>query len=185
MNRLLNVYEKFHSSSLRKKAIDFCLEYINAEDEQTNYIDIGPVNQVMNSIAAYHAYGKDLEQFKKHVERWADYLWVAEDGMKMQGYNGSQLWDTAFAVQAITEGGFEKYFPETVEKAFEFIDASQIKEEVRDHKKYFRHDSLGGWPFSTAEHSWPITDCTAEGLKVSLRNKEIGKSGNQEIRKSA
>ena len=29
-----------------------------------------------------------------------DYLWVAEDGMKMQGYNGSQLWDTAFAVQA-------------------------------------------------------------------------------------
>lgn len=28
-----------------------------------------------------------------------DYLWVAEDGMKMQGYNGSQLWDTAFAVQ--------------------------------------------------------------------------------------
>jgi cycloartenol synthase len=29
-----------------------------------------------------------------------DYLWVAEDGMKMQGYNGSQLWDTAFTVQA-------------------------------------------------------------------------------------
>jgi hypothetical protein len=28
-----------------------------------------------------------------------DYLWVAEDGLKMQGYNGSQLWDTAFAVQ--------------------------------------------------------------------------------------
>ena len=28
-----------------------------------------------------------------------DYLWVAEDGMKMQGYNGSQCWDTAFAVQ--------------------------------------------------------------------------------------
>ena len=110
MNRLLNVYEKFHSSSLRKKAIDFCLEYINAEDEQTNYIDIGPVNQVMNSISVFHAYGKDSIPFKKHVERWADYLWVAEDGMKMQGYNGSQLWDTAFAVQAITEGGFEKYF---------------------------------------------------------------------------
>ncbi len=28
-----------------------------------------------------------------------DYLWVAEDGLKMQGYNGSQLWDTSFAVQ--------------------------------------------------------------------------------------
>jgi hypothetical protein len=34
-----------------------------------------------------------------------DYLWVAEDGMKMQGYNGSQLWDTSFAVQVIGTGG--------------------------------------------------------------------------------
>jgi squalene/oxidosqualene cyclase-like protein len=168
MNKLLNLYEQFHSSALRKKANAFCLEYINAEDEQTNYIDIGPVNQVMNSIAVFHAYGKDSVQFKKHVERWADYLWVAEDGMKMQGYNGSQFWDTAFATQAILEGGFEKYFPETVKKAFEFIDTSQVKEEVRDHKKFFRHDSVGGWPFSTAEHGWPITDCTAEGLKTTL-----------------
>ena len=35
----------------------------------------------------------------RHLARVPDYLWVAEDGMKMQGYNGSQLWDTAFAVQ--------------------------------------------------------------------------------------
>lgn len=168
MNRALNVYEKFKLKSWRKKAVDFCLDYINAEDEHTNYIDIGPVNQVINSIAVYHAYGKDSAQFKKHVERWEDYLWVAEDGMKMQGYNGSQLWDTAFATQAILEGGMEKYFPETVSKAFNFIDNSQVKEEVRDHKKYFRHDSIGGWPFSTADHGWPITDCTAEGLKTAL-----------------
>ena len=167
-NRLLNIYENFHLTSLRKKAIGFCLDYINAEDEQTNYIDIGPVNQVMNSICVFHAYGKDSVQFKKHVERWKDYLWVAEDGMKMQGYNGSQLWDTAFATQAILEGGFKKYFPETVERALQFIDDSQVKEEVRDHKKFFRHDSVGGWPFSTAEHGWPITDCTAEGLKTVL-----------------
>ncbi len=176
MNRALNVYEKFKVKSWRKKAVDFCLDYINAEDEHTNYIDIGPVNQVINSIAIYHAYGKDSVRFKKHAERWADYLWVAEDGMKMQGYNGSQLWDTVFATQAILEGGMEKYFPETVSKAFNFIDHSQVKEEVRDHKKYFRHDSVGGWPFSTADHGWPITDCTAEGLKTALlvepRNKK-------------
>jgi squalene cyclase len=36
----------------------------------------------------------------RHVSRLPDYLWVAEDGMKMQGYNGSQLWDTAFTAQA-------------------------------------------------------------------------------------
>jgi len=36
---------------------------------------------------------------RSHIPRVYDYLWVAEDGLKMQGYNGSQLWDTAFAVQ--------------------------------------------------------------------------------------
>lgn len=172
MNRLLNVYEKVKLKGLRKKALDFCLEYIDAEDEHTNYIDIGPVNQVMNSVCVYHAYGKNSQQFKKHVERWNDYLWVAEDGMKMQGYNGSQLWDTIFATQAIVEGGFEKHFPETVKRAFNFIDNSQVREEVRDHKKFFRHDSVGGWPFSTAAHGWPITDCSAEGLKTTLLLKD-------------
>ena len=39
-------------------------------------------------------------------------------------------------------------------------------------EKYFRHVSKGGWPFSTSAHGWPISDCTAEGLKsvLALRN---------------
>lgn len=169
LNAALNIYEKIHLKGVRKKALDFCLSYINAEDDHTNYIDIGPVNQVINSVAVWHAYGKDSEQFKKHVDRWGDYLWVAEDGMKMSGYNGSQLWDTAFATEAMVEGGFEKYFPETIKKAYNYIVLSRVKEEVRDHKKFFRHDSVGGWPFSTADHGWPITDCTSEGLKATLQ----------------
>ena len=169
MNTVLSLYEKLPVKGLRKKATNYVLSYINAEDEQTNFIDIGPVNQAINSICVWHSKGKDSPEFKKHVERWYDYLWLAEDGMNMNGYNGSQLWDTVFAIQAIMEGGFEKYFPETIRKAFQFIDTSQIKEEVPQHKKFYRHDSVGGWPFSTVEHGWPITDCTAEGLKVALK----------------
>ena len=30
------------------------------------------------------------------------------------------------------------------------------------------HVSEGGWPFSTSAHGWPISDCTAEGLKGVL-----------------
>lgn len=166
--KLLNVYEKNANTTLRKKALDFCIDYINAEDEQTNYIDIGPVNQVINSLALWHRYGKNSEPFQKHVERWYDYLWVAEDGMKMNGYNGSQLWDTAFASQALLEGNVQHHFAETAQKALDFVQQTQIKEEVKNHKKFFRHKSLGGWPFSTLEHGWPITDCTAEGLKTVL-----------------
>ena len=35
-------------------------------------------------------------------------------------------------------------------------------------RRYYRHLSHGGWPFSTAAHGWPISDCTAEGLKAVL-----------------
>ncbi len=30
------------------------------------------------------------------------------------------------------------------------------------------HISQGGWPFSTRDHGWPISDCTAEGIKATL-----------------
>ncbi len=174
LNTFSNTYEKLHINGLRKKAMAFCLDYINAEDEHTNYLNIGPVNQVINSIAVWHGYGNQSAAFKKHVQRWFDYLWVAEDGMKMNGYNGSQLWDTVFAMQAITESGLHRKFQPVVEKAFQFIKTSRVNVEVREHKKYHRHDSVGGWPFSTVDHGWPITDCTAEGLKCSLLAEELG-----------
>lgn len=177
---ILNVYEKFHLKGLRKKALDFVWDYIHAEDDHTNYIDIGPVNQAINSMAVWHKKGKDSPEFKKHVERWFDYLWVAEDGMKMNGYNGSQLWDTAFASQALLEGDAHNIFPAHLEKAYHFVDDTQVKEEVRFHKQFFRHDSVGGWPFSTADHGWPITDCTAEGLSAALAFHEKG-LGNYSI----
>jgi squalene cyclase len=48
---------------------------------------------------------------RNHMMRVPDYLWVAEDGMKMQGYNGSQCWDTSFAIQAVWECGLLDEFP--------------------------------------------------------------------------
>lgn len=39
---------------LRAYGLKYCLEYMAAEDLQTNFIDIGPVNKVLNCISAYH-----------------------------------------------------------------------------------------------------------------------------------
>lgn len=168
LNKAINLYEQSPVKSWRKIAQDYMLSYINAEDEQTNYINIGPVNQAINSICIWHAYGKESQSFKKHRDRWSDYLWIAEDGMKMQGYNGSQLWDTAFAFQALHESNVKEKFNATLQNALAFIDRTQVREEGKDHKLFFRHNSVGGWPFSTSPHGWPITDCTAEGLKIML-----------------
>ena len=70
--------------------------------------------------------------FRRHKARVPDYLWVAEDGMKMQGYNGSQLWDTSFAVQALAAAGPEclDNFAPYLRAAHEYIDRSQVRVEA-------------------------------------------------------
>jgi lanosterol synthase len=174
---IISFYEKVPVKRWRRKALSFILEYIEAEDKHTNYIDIGPVNQIINSICIWHAYGAESEAFQKHVSRWDDYLWVAEDGMKMNGYNGSQLWDTAFTVQVMLENHDSSASSEVLSKAYDFIEKSQIRDEVHDREKFFRHRSVGGWPFSTRDHGWPISDCTAEGLKSVLKLHRAGIRG--------
>jgi squalene cyclase len=36
-----------------------------------------------------------------------------------------------------------------------------------DQTKWYRHICKGGWAQSTADEGWPVSDCTAEALKVS------------------
>ncbi len=174
MNLFTNGYEKIRPQWLRNKAADYLLKYINAEDAQTEYLNIGPVSKAINSICIFHAYGKDSEQFKKHVARWYDYLWIAEDGMKMSGYNGSQLWDVAFITRAMLESDLGLLFPETINKSYQFIDNMQILAEHETHKEFFRHPMIGSWPFSTAEQGWPVADCTAKGLSATLAIQKTG-----------
>lgn len=102
----------------------------------------------------------DSQAFKLHLPRLYDYLWVAEDGMKMQGYNGSQLWDTAFAVQAIAATGMAGFAARPLRRAGAYVDASQVVEEAQQPlAEYYRHISKGAWPFSSRDHGWPISDC--------------------------
>ncbi len=168
MFSLVNAYEAVHSSWVRQKALDLCLDHIRQEDANTKFIDIGPVNKCINMLAIFHADGADSPAFKAHQSRILDYLWLSADGMKMQGYNGSQLWDTAFSVQAILETGLVEQARETLSRARDYIDISQVREDVPNNDKYYRHISKGAWPFSTRDHGWPISDCTSEGLKAAL-----------------
>ncbi|PRQ51839.1 putative cycloartenol synthase [Rosa chinensis] len=150
------------------EARNLCAKHIHYEDENTRYICIGPVNKVLNMLCCW-AEDPNSEAFKLHLPRLYDYLWIAEDGMKMQGYNGSQAWDTSFAVQAIISTNLAKEYGPTLRKAHEYIKDSQVLEDCPgDLNFWYRHISKGAWPFSTADHGWPISDCTAEGLKAAL-----------------
>ncbi|XP_068641549.1 cycloartenol synthase 2-like [Aristolochia californica] len=156
------------ASNLRERALQTVMQHVHYEDENTRYICIGPVNKVLNMLCCW-VDDRHSEAFKLHLPRICDYLWIAEDGMKMQGYNGSQLWDTAFAVQAIISTNLTEEFGSILKKAHQYIKNSQVLEDCPgDLSFWYRHISKGAWPFSTRDHGWPISDCTAEGMKAEL-----------------
>ncbi|QHN81947.1 Cycloartenol synthase [Arachis hypogaea] len=111
-------------NKLREWALTTVMKHIHYEDENTRYICIGPVNKVLNMLCCWIE-DPNSEAFKLHLPRLNDYLWIAEDGMKMQGYNGSQLWDAAFAVQAIISSNLIEEYGQTIKKAHSFIKKSQ------------------------------------------------------------
>jgi squalene/oxidosqualene cyclase-like protein len=173
VNRILGLYERVHLAWLRKRALTRLAEHIDFEDRATHFIRIGPVNAVLNTLV--HCFRSPHgEATKRSFATLEGYLCDGHDGTKMNGYNSTALWDTAFATQAIlatTEAGAHG---ETLRGARTFIVANQVLEDLPDYRRYHRHPSRGGWPFSDREHGWPITDCTAEGLSAALLLETVG-----------
>ncbi len=167
VNRVLGAYEQRHSRPLRERALAEVREQIRSEDEATHHICIGPVNKLYNTLV-WHFERPGGPEVEAHLPRLEDYLWEGRDGLKMNGYNSSELWDTAFAVQAIAATGETKRMRPTLTRAHRFIAEQQVLEDTRAPERHYRHPSKGGWPFSTRAHGWPISDCTAEGLKATL-----------------
>ncbi|XP_069841294.1 lanosterol synthase [Dendropsophus ebraccatus] len=167
---LLNIYETYHIPALRRRAVHELYDHITADDRFTKCISIGPISKVINMLVRWHVDGPQSSSFQEHVERIPDYLWLGLDGMKMQGTNGSQLWDTAFAIQAYLEAGAHKrkQFQKSLEKAHEFLRITQVPDNPPDYKKYYRQMNKGGFPFSTRDCGWIVADCTAEGLKSAM-----------------
>ena len=88
---------------LRQSALKTVISHIKAEDINSKCIGIGPVSKMLNMLAIYYSDGPDSIIFRNHVYRIPDYLWLSIDGLKVQGTNGSQVWDTSFTVQALFE----------------------------------------------------------------------------------
>lgn len=124
-------YEKipYKLNWFRQYALKETMAQITMEDENSFYLDLNPVNKVLNWLVVFYHHGKDSREFKLHVERNADYLWMGPDGMMVNGTNGSQLWDAAFIAQACVEAQLAQNtsYLENMVKLLEFIDLSQVR----------------------------------------------------------
>ncbi|XP_029937514.1 lanosterol synthase [Myripristis murdjan] len=180
---VMNVYEAHHSTALRQRAVKELYEHIQADDRFTKCISIGPISKTINMLVRWYVDGPASPAFQEHVSRIPDYLWLGLDGMKMQGTNGSQLWDTCFAVQAFLEAGAQDNprLLKCLQHAHQFLTVTQIPENPPEYQKYYRQMNKGGFPFSTRDCGWMVADCTAEGLKSVMLLQELCPSVGQPV----
>uniref|UniRef100_A0A8C6XSK6 Terpene cyclase/mutase family member n=1 Tax=Naja naja TaxID=35670 RepID=A0A8C6XSK6_NAJNA len=134
---IANIYEQFHSKKLRQRAVEELYDHVKADDLFTTFLSVGPISKMINMLVRWHVEGEKSPA----------------------GTNGSQVWDTAFAVQAFLE----------VTICFIIIFyLLQILDNPPNYEKYYRQMNKGGFTFSTRDCSWIVTDCTAEGLKSMI-----------------
>ncbi|CAN1343346.1 Beta-amyrin synthase [Linum perenne] len=70
---------------IRKKALAVAMKHVHYEDEISCYITIGCIEKVLCMLACW-VEDPNGDYFQKHLARVPEYLWVAEDGMKMHAH---------------------------------------------------------------------------------------------------
>ncbi|OAY52730.1 lupeol synthase isoform X1 [Manihot esculenta] len=161
------LFTRWPLNKLRENALKITMDHIHYEDENSRYITIGCVEKPLCMLACW-VEDPNGDAFKKHLARIEDYIWVGEDGMKMQSF-GSQIWDTSFALQGLIASNLFDEIGPTLEEGHNFIKNSQLTENPSgDYKRMFRHTFKGAWTFSDKDHGWQVSDCTAESLKCCL-----------------
>lgn len=170
------LFEKCVPSVLRKKALEVIVEHIQYENRVTSGLGVSPVDTVLNTLV-HHFRDPGGEEFAAGMVMLDEYLWETADTTSMQGYSSTQLWDTAFSLQALDAAGSvdASYSnPRMIASAFRFVDENQILEDPPDHRKYYRELSRGSWPFSVGRQGRPVADCTAEGFKAAMIGEVLG-----------
>ncbi|KAI6920009.1 oxidosqualene-lanosterol cyclase [Hortaea werneckii] len=171
---------------LVEKAERWAWKLIEIEDANSDYANLAPVNGPMQLLACYIEQGPGAYSVKRHRERMHDFLWVSGNGMMMNGTNGVQTWDTAFAIQAAVEADLapKPQHHKTLLKALQFLESQQFVEHPVGYEKSsaysepptaktgpelgYRHPRRGAWGFSNRTQGYTVSDCTAEALKSSL-----------------
>jgi lanosterol synthase len=167
---VVNVWHYIRPLFLKRKAENHVWKLIQMEDKNTDFANLGPVNGPMNFLVCYIQEGPDAYSVQRHRERMADFMWVKNEGMLMNGTNGVQNWDTAFMIQAVMDAGLaeDPKYKKMLTKALAFLDDQQNREDVDDQALCYRQQRKGAWGFSNKDQGYAVSDCISEALKAVL-----------------
>lgn len=171
----LGIFEQWKIPFLRRHALKEALFQIEAEVHNTNYLCLTPVSWASNMIALWHAHGPDSHWVRRMEKRFIDPMWMCREGLAASGTDGTAVWDTSLSVQAVCGSGLESQ-PDSLDvlkKALIFLDVSQIRDNPLGVGHIYRHPSNGGWPFSTRDQGYAVSDTTAEAIRAILHLQKI------------
>lgn len=174
-NWMLNKYEQHRPNWMRKLVNRKVYELLVKDYMNTEWLLIAPVSFAFLMIITHAFEGPCLKNFTLLKNRMNDVVFLGPQGMCVTGTNGVQVWDCAFMVQYWFVAGLAEIpeYQEMVRKAYLFLCRSQFTSDcepgsLRDHRN-------GGWPFSTKDQGYTVSDCTAEAIKaiIMVRNSDL------------
>ncbi|KAL7266757.1 Lanosterol synthase (Oxidosqualene--lanosterol cyclase) [Rhizina undulata] len=171
LNYLLTIWGKYLCpTKVQELAREHVFDLIKREDENTEYVCIGPANNPLHLVARFLHEGEESYAVRAHRETLKDYLWVCKSGMLMNGTDGVQTWDTSFVIQSIVECNLasDPEYKSMLIKALEFLEDQQIREDCPEMDKCYRQKRKGAWAFSKRKQGYTVSDTTSEGLKSVL-----------------
>ncbi|KAH8927257.1 terpene synthase [Atractiella rhizophila] len=155
---------------IREKGIQAAYQHVIYDDENTQYQTIGPVSKAFNMIVRYVEEGPHSVALREHRLKIRDFMVIQlrvavlerawNDGHERFAALGHSLLKTDMVSEPADKAA--------IEKAYNWIDDCQIKANPKWFREDYRHQSQGGWPFSTREQSYPVSDTTAEALRTVL-----------------
>jgi squalene/oxidosqualene cyclase-like protein len=163
----LVAHERAPFKPLRRLALAHCYKRILYEQAASRGQGLSPVNGLLNCLAIHSV---DPEHFALQPSLDAMESWKWEDDEEGIRYCGahSTAWDTAFSMRAILASPDPSRAAPALRRAYAWLRATQMQEELPGHEAERREPILGGWCFSDGQHRWPVSDCTAEALSAIL-----------------
>lgn len=164
---LLRLVERARPQPARKRLLDELRALIRWELRSTNHTAISPVSGLLD-ILALRSEKPDDPDAERALEQFDCWVWEDdEDGFRVAGAR-SAIWDTSFAVQALSEAAPQGAAIEAVRDGVRFLESQQIRTSFPGYRENHRTDPRGGYPVSWGWHGWPVSDCTAEAILCRL-----------------
>jgi len=160
---------------VRRRALGKAMEHILFEFRSTEYVCLSPVNGFLSCLAL-HATDPEHPDLARGIEGMEYWVWEDERlGTRFAGAR-SDIWDTSFLLQALSEGPATPVARSIAVAAARWLPKAQMQADLVGGDRHFREPSYGGWGFANENHPWPVSDCTAEALEALMRLENLGLS---------